>query len=96
MAVLTAAKADQFAGSLPGTKRPAFSYLVLGGLRGWAAEGKKAALTAGDLWEHPTGSFRVLRGGSWCLDVARHFRAAFRIYNDPSCRDDGIGFRPAR
>lgn len=38
--LLTAAKADQFAGPLPksGTMRPAFSYLALGALRGWAAD----------------------------------------------------------
>lgn len=32
LVVLTAAKGDQFAGPLPGANRPAFSYLVLGGL----------------------------------------------------------------
>lgn len=37
--VMTAARSDQFAGPLPGAGRPAFSYLALGGLRGWAAEG---------------------------------------------------------
>ena len=36
--VLSAGGADQFAGPLPGASRPAFSYLVLGALRGWAAE----------------------------------------------------------
>jgi hypothetical protein len=36
--VLSAGAADQFAGPLPGAGRPAFSYLVLGALRGWAAE----------------------------------------------------------
>ncbi len=49
MAVLTAAKGDQFAGALPGTNRPAFSYLVLGGLRGWAGQAK---VTAKDLWRY--------------------------------------------
>lgn len=34
--VMTAARSDQFAGPLPGARRPAFSYLALGGLRGWA------------------------------------------------------------
>lgn len=33
--VLTAARGDQFAGALPGAARPAFSYLLLGALRGW-------------------------------------------------------------
>ena len=34
--VISAGRADQFAGPLPGVARPAFSYLLLGGLRGWA------------------------------------------------------------
>ena len=34
--VLTAGASDQFAGPLPGLDRPAFSYLMLGALRGWA------------------------------------------------------------
>jgi len=33
--VLSAGAADQIAGPLPGASRPAFSYLVLGALRGW-------------------------------------------------------------
>ncbi|MFI5362796.1 MAG: SUMF1/EgtB/PvdO family nonheme iron enzyme [Elusimicrobiota bacterium] len=49
MVVMTAAKGDQFAGGLPGAQRPAFSYLVLGGLRGWAGQ---AQVTAGDLWHY--------------------------------------------
>jgi len=38
--LLTAAKSDQFAGPLPKAEssRPAFSYLALGALRGWAAD----------------------------------------------------------
>ncbi len=34
--LLTAGKSSEFAGPLPAGDRPAFSYLVLGGLRGWA------------------------------------------------------------
>ena len=37
--ILAAAEAQQFAGALPGTKRPAFSYILLGALRGWGADG---------------------------------------------------------
>ena len=40
MILMTAAKSDQFAGPLPGGDRPAFSYLALGALRGWAADSK--------------------------------------------------------
>ncbi|MBI5242807.1 MAG: caspase family protein [Elusimicrobia bacterium] len=37
-ALFMAGKSDQFAGPLPGAGRPAFSYLMLGALRGWAAD----------------------------------------------------------
>lgn len=37
--LLTAAKATEVAGQLPGGARPAFSYLMLGALRGWADDG---------------------------------------------------------
>lgn len=45
--LLTAARSDQFAGPLPGGARPAFSYLALGALRGWAADTKGAVTAAG-------------------------------------------------
>ncbi|MEK7859295.1 MAG: hypothetical protein AAB320_09165 [Elusimicrobiota bacterium] len=60
MVVLTAAKGDQFAGSLPGAPRPAFSYLVLGGLRGWAGQ---ARVTAGDLWRYATDALNATLSG---------------------------------
>jgi len=44
--VLSAGQSDQFAGPLPGAARPAFSYLVLGGLRGWADADGDRAVTA--------------------------------------------------
>ncbi len=44
--VVTAGRADQFAGPLPGAGRPAFSYLVLGALRGWGdADGDRQVST---------------------------------------------------
>lgn len=69
VAVLTAAKGDQFAGSLPGVNRPAFSYLVLGGLRGWAgaADGK---ITAGSLWTYTRNALAAtLRGRDQTPDL---------------------------
>lgn len=48
-AVLTAAEGGQFSGPLAGERRPAFSYLVLGGLRGWAADAR-GNVTARRLW----------------------------------------------
>ena len=69
MAVLTAAKGNQFAGALPGTKRPAFSYLVLGGLRGWAAD-KNGNVTAGSLWKYASKALSVtLRGRDQTPDL---------------------------
>jgi formylglycine-generating enzyme required for sulfatase activity len=41
-----------------------------------------------------TGSFRVLRGGGWSNN-SRYCRAANRLYDDPSPRYLGIGFRLA-
>jgi formylglycine-generating enzyme required for sulfatase activity len=44
--ILSAAKADQIAGGLPGEERPAFSYLLLGALRGWGDSDKNGVVTA--------------------------------------------------
>ena len=45
--VMAAAQADEFAGALPGKQRPAFSYVLLGALRGWAsADGEVTASEA--------------------------------------------------
>ena len=43
--VLTAAKGNQFAGPLPGGDRPAFSYLLLGALRGWGDSNGDGSVT---------------------------------------------------
>lgn len=45
--LMTAARSDQFAGPLPGGARPAFSYLSLGALRGWAANEQGQVTAAG-------------------------------------------------
>jgi hypothetical protein len=44
--LLTAARQDQVAGPLPGGDRPAFSYLLLGALRGWADQNRDDTVTA--------------------------------------------------
>jgi len=55
--LLTAARGDQFAGPLPGERRPAFSYLVLGALRGWAdgavsPDGRDGVVSAEEVWTY--------------------------------------------
>ncbi len=61
--VLTAGKANQFAGPLPGAQRPAFSYLLLGGLRGWAERDGVGGVTADEAIAYATDSMRVLIHG---------------------------------
>ena len=46
LAVLAAGRSDQFAGPLPGQVRPAFSYLVLGAMRGWGDADGNGSVTA--------------------------------------------------
>jgi hypothetical protein len=52
VAVLTAAAGDQFAGALPGAGRPAFSYLVLGALRGWADADDDGRVSAAEVRDY--------------------------------------------
>lgn len=44
--VLSAGKSNEFAGPLPGLARPAFSYLMLGAMRGWADTDGDGVVTA--------------------------------------------------
>lgn len=54
------------------------------------------APTDGSAWDGPSGSYRVLRGGSFRYSDAGYLRADYRNNGDPSLRDGGIGFRLAR
>lgn len=60
--VMTAASSSEFAGPLPGDTRPAFSYLALGGLRGWADENRDGTVTADEVVTYARGTLRVLLG----------------------------------
>ncbi|MBI4678944.1 MAG: caspase family protein [Elusimicrobia bacterium] len=59
-AVFTAAKGDQFAGPLPGAQRPAFSYLLLGALRGWGDADKDGSVTAAEALAFTQSSLEAL------------------------------------
>jgi formylglycine-generating enzyme required for sulfatase activity len=85
-AILTAAQGGQFAGPLPGGGRPAFSYLVLGGLRGWADADADGRLTAGELRQFTTAALRAtLRGREQTPLLVGDAQAIF----GPSCREAG-------
>jgi len=57
--VLSAGSADQFAGDLPGASRPAFSYLLLGALRGWGDRNGDAEVTAEEAVAYARGALLV-------------------------------------
>ncbi len=61
----------------------------------WYHSSYDGAPTDGSAWESPTGSNRVIRGGSWYGD-AWGVRAAVRGAVDPGRRGDDLGFRLAR
>jgi hypothetical protein len=58
--LFTAARGNQYAGSLPGAGRPAFSYLALGGLRGWADDDDDGRVTNGELHDYVSRAMRAL------------------------------------
>lgn len=63
--VMTAAGGGEFAGPLPAAepKRPAFSYLMLGALRGWADANKDGSVTAQEAVDYSNDILqRTLRG----------------------------------
>ena len=61
----------------------------------WYHDSYNGAPTDGVAWESPTGSVRVLRGGSW-YDGASFTRAALRYYAVPGISGSDIGLRPVR
>ncbi|OGQ12289.1 MAG: hypothetical protein A2138_00065 [Deltaproteobacteria bacterium RBG_16_71_12] len=50
---------DSFAGPLPGQKRPAFSYLMLGSLRGWADGDRDGAVSLAEATGYTTATMRA-------------------------------------
>lgn len=54
--ILTAAASDQVAGPLPGDARPAFSYLLLGALWGWADEDGSGTVTESEAMDYASRS----------------------------------------
>lgn len=61
--VFTAGKADQFAGPLPRLDRPAFSYLMLGGLLGWGDVNGNGEVSAVELADYSADTLRAVLNG---------------------------------
>ncbi|GMV41598.1 MAG: hypothetical protein AMXMBFR64_33140 [Myxococcales bacterium] len=84
--VLSAGQANEFAGPLPGADRPAFSYLVLGALRGWGDTSGDGQVTAREAVDYAKGVLSAmvrdraqtpeLRGGSATVALSRPGRGA--------------------
>jgi len=58
--IFTAGMSDQFAGPLPGARRPAFSYLLLGALRGWGDEDQSGDVTAAEAIAYTEGALTAM------------------------------------
>jgi hypothetical protein len=60
---LSAGTHEQFAGPLPNGKRPAFSYLVLGALRGWGDANRDGRVTAQEAVDYANRTLAVTLSG---------------------------------
>jgi len=59
--ILSAAAGDEVAGQLPGLERPAFTYMLLGAMRGWATQGQgDVSAQQAHVWTQQ--QFRNLKG----------------------------------
>jgi formylglycine-generating enzyme required for sulfatase activity len=63
VSVLSAGKSDQLAGQLPGSARPAFSYLMLGALRGWADKDSDGAVSEREATDYTNEVLGLLLAG---------------------------------
>lgn len=76
--ILSAGQADQFAGPLPGAKRPAFSYLLLGAMRGWGDANKDGQVTGDEAIAYTRDALQTLLKGRtqtprWSAPVETRF-----------------------
>lgn len=61
--VLSASKKDEYAGSLPGLNRPAFSYLLLGAMRGWGDTNNDGTVTVHEAVSYSRDALEMLLQG---------------------------------
>jgi len=58
--IMTAGQSNEFAGPLPGANRPAFSYLLLGSLRGWGDVNLDGKVTAAEAVSYAAEAIKIL------------------------------------
>ena len=61
--MLSASRKDEYAGSLPGLNRPAFSYLLLGAMRGWGDKNKDGTVTVAEAVSYTGDALQILLQG---------------------------------
>jgi serine/threonine-protein kinase len=87
-------------GSCPAGASPYGALDMAGNVRQWCADGYDGEAykryAKGDLTPPKSGTYKVLRGGSWLYGAPRNFRCALRYRSLPDSRDDDFGFRCAR
>jgi len=69
--VTVLSSSESFAGPLPGEQRPAFSYLLLGGARGWADDDNNGAVTIDEAYGFASDTLRAALKQSSRLPVRR-------------------------
>lgn len=70
---------DTFAGPLPGASRPAFSYLLLGALRGWADDDNDSSVTLEEAFRFARGTLQLALKNSDRLPAARGKMASVSV-----------------
>jgi len=86
-------------GQLPGRSQPYGALDMAGNVLEWVADWYSASYYSISPKRNPTGAAsgdtKLLRGGSWDVDIYANARSAYRTYCGTDCSLSDIGFRCA-